>query len=120
MNIGDKLRDLRIKANLSRKEAANKLGIAHQTLGHWETSRTEPSSENIIKLAKIYNTSVSEIYGEKVPETNEIDKFIGNLITEWKKDGTLNDVSSFDDLDIDSQEIIKHVISKYIKNKNSH
>lgn len=119
MQIGDNLKYLRTRSGLSRKEAANALGIAFQTLGHWENSRSEPPFDYIDKMTKLYNTSISEIFGETIPTPNELDEFISGIIQMWKKDGTLNNIKSFDDLDSNDQQILKSVINKLIKNKDS-
>ena len=55
------LKALKIKKQLTLHEVANLIHLKGQNrLSHWERGQSVPSIQNIIKLAKIYETSVEE------------------------------------------------------------
>ncbi|MGG5333746.1 helix-turn-helix domain-containing protein [Enterococcus sp. AZ163] len=64
--LGDRIKLLRQKNNLTQKELATKLKLSHQTIGSWERDRTEPSAEHLKKLAQIFDVSVDYLVGYKI------------------------------------------------------
>ncbi|MGX9844652.1 helix-turn-helix domain-containing protein [Streptococcus iniae] len=59
----DKLKALRKQKKLTQKELAEQIGIKQNSYSDWETGKNEPSLDNIIKLAKIFNTTTDELLG---------------------------------------------------------
>ena len=45
----------RARYGLSADEAAKKIGVSANTLLRWESGQNDPLSENLMKLAKLYN-----------------------------------------------------------------
>lgn len=45
----------RARHGLSADEAAKKIGVSANTLLRWESGQNTPLSENLMKLAKLYN-----------------------------------------------------------------
>ena len=70
--ISDNIKKYRKENNLSQDELAEKLGVSRQSISLWETGQTQPTIENIIALARIFNVSTDEILdnvgGANVPE----------------------------------------------------
>ena len=60
-STGEKLRYFRHNCGLSQKQVANAIGLNRTTIGSWESGRTEPSLEKIVKLAQIYRVDPTEI-----------------------------------------------------------
>ena len=58
-----KLKELRLNQGLSQKDLAEKLNVSPTNIYNYETGRTEPSIEWIIKLADALNTSVDYLIG---------------------------------------------------------
>lgn len=48
-----KIKEFRVKQNMSQIELANKANIKQQRLSHWEVGRREMSVKNAKKLAEI-------------------------------------------------------------------
>lgn len=70
MNIGDRISTLRKKLNKTQGELASELFITDKTISSWESGRTEPSLEMLVKLSEKLECSVSYlVYGE----TNQSD-----------------------------------------------
>ncbi len=55
--LSENIRNNRKKNNLSQDELAEKLGVSRQSVSFWETGQTQPTIDNIIALAKIFNIS---------------------------------------------------------------
>ncbi len=55
--LSDSIRNLRKENNMSQDELAERLGVSRQSISLWETGQTQPTIENIIGLAKIFNVS---------------------------------------------------------------
>lgn len=49
--FGPRLKELRIKANLTQKELAKLAGFTHQAIAHWEQEIGQPKFFNVCKLA---------------------------------------------------------------------
>lgn len=64
MNIGDRLRKLRIDSEMTLEDAGKKIGATKQTLYKYESGIvTNIPSDKIERLAAIYNTTPSYIMG---------------------------------------------------------
>ena len=50
----NKFKAARLKAGLSAYEAARRLGVTHPALYMWETGRSKPNAENLLKIAALY------------------------------------------------------------------
>ena len=59
--IPDNIRKLRKKNHMSQDELAEKLGVSRQSVSLWENGQTQPTIENIIALAKVFDVSSDEI-----------------------------------------------------------
>lgn len=58
---------LRKEAGLSQEELADKLAVSRQAVSKWERGEALPDTDNLIRLARLYNVSIDEIVGY-VPE----------------------------------------------------
>lgn len=117
MEFNDIIKTLRIKNGLDRKEAAQKLNIGFQTLGHYETGRSEPPFKVLKDMAKLYGVTIGELFGEAspAPVSNEEKKnLLVDIVQILNKNGALEDTSKFEDLDPANQDIIKSVLNKII------
>ena len=61
LKIGNYIKELRIKNNLTQKELADKLYISFQAVSKWELGETLPDTTILLDLAKLLNTSVDLI-----------------------------------------------------------
>ncbi len=78
MNIGSKIKELRVENNLTQKQLAEKLFVTPQALSKWENGENEPSLSVVAQLAEIFNVSLNEVMGvnEVVDkkETNKVEE----------------------------------------------
>ncbi len=59
------LRKLRENSGLTQQQVAETLNIDRSTYAYYETGKTTPDINTIIKLAKIYNVSYTEIFEDE-------------------------------------------------------
>ena len=72
MTLGAKLQSLRKQSGMSQETLAGQLGVSRQAVSRWELDISLPETENIIKLAKIFNVSFDYLLNEEIT-TNIID-----------------------------------------------
>ncbi len=61
----NQIRALRHKINLRQKDVADIMGFeVIDRLSHWERGRAQPGLINIIRLCKLYNVTVDDLYPE--------------------------------------------------------
>lgn len=64
MSIPQNLRQLRIDCGLTQEQAAEKLHIARQTLSSYESGRTRPDVEMLVRLSEVYGVDLDTVlYG---------------------------------------------------------
>lgn len=61
MIVGEQLRNARQQRQFSQEQIAEKLGVSRQTVSNWETSRSYPDIERVMRLAEIYHLSLDEL-----------------------------------------------------------
>ena len=62
---------MRKEKNFTQGYVAEKLNINRSTISKWENGEFLPSTENLIKLAALYNCTVDELLASKpVTKTN--------------------------------------------------
>lgn len=62
MQIGNKLKELRISEGLTQQELSVRLGISRVNYTRYETDKVRLDYETLIKLADFYNVSLDEIF----------------------------------------------------------
>lgn len=62
LQIGNKLKELRISEGLTQQELSVRLGISRVNYTRYETDKVRPDYETLIKLADFYNVSLDEIF----------------------------------------------------------
>jgi transcriptional regulator with XRE-family HTH domain len=55
--IGQKIKELRKENNLTQKQLAKILGISETGFASWEQGLSEPNTESIAQLCRIFNVS---------------------------------------------------------------
>ena len=59
--MGKKIAFLRQKNKYTQENLAEKLGISSQAVSKWENGISDPSTSNLIALAKLYGLSAEEL-----------------------------------------------------------
>ncbi len=65
MSIGNNIKALREERKLTQIQVADALDISFQAVSSWERDEYKPDTDNLIKLAELFDVSVSAIAEEK-------------------------------------------------------
>ena len=71
--LNENLKQLRKSKGLSQEELAIRLNVVRQTISKWEKGLSVPDADMLIKIADIFEVSVSELLGAKIDERKEQD-----------------------------------------------
>lgn len=63
--IGDILIECRKEKGLTQAELAKAIGSSPTTVATWEQKKSLPSVDQLYRLARFYNKTISYMYGEK-------------------------------------------------------
>lgn len=66
--FSEKLKILREDKKISQELASKKLGISRGKLGHWETGRTEPNIDEIVRISNFYGCSLEYLMNHSIPK----------------------------------------------------
>ena len=59
--LGETLKELRTGRNMTQEFVAESLGVSRQAVSKWENGSSEPSTSNLIAIAKLYETPPEEL-----------------------------------------------------------
>ena len=71
VNMGEKLKSLRIEKNLTQKQVADRIGLAISAVSSYESGTRYPSYDVLVKLARIFHVSTDYLLG--ITDTRNID-----------------------------------------------
>lgn len=60
--FGDRLKELRDKNKLTQEELADKVGVDRSYMGFLERGEKNPTLKNLIKIAKAFNITLSDLF----------------------------------------------------------
>ncbi|XID94390.1 helix-turn-helix domain-containing protein [Paenibacillaceae bacterium WGS1546] len=63
MNMGERLRELRLRRKISQEEVAKHIGITRSAYSHYEINNRQPVYDTLIKLAAFFDVSLDYIIG---------------------------------------------------------
>ena len=67
-NIGERIREARLKLGLTQAQLARQVGVSSQTVWAWEAGRAKPTREHLEELAFRCQVSTAWILGRDVLE----------------------------------------------------
>ena len=70
-SLGEVLRDHRVRCKMTQEFVAEALGVSRQAVSKWETGTADPSTSNLLALAKLFGVSAEELLRsveERAPE----------------------------------------------------
>ena len=83
--LNDNIRKYRKSKHMSQDELAEKLNVTRQSISLWETGQTQPSLDNIIALAKLFDISTDTLLTENDSASVETDEGSSKLNKSSKK-----------------------------------
>ena len=63
VNIGEKLKSLRLEKNLTQKQIADRIGLAVSAVSSYESGSRYPSYDVLVKLSRIFHVSTDYLLG---------------------------------------------------------
>lgn len=98
--IGERLTELRIKHNMTQEDFAEYMCVTRQSVSKWETDKTYPDVEKLIKIAELYEVTLDYLVRgqEEANISNNNAKKNNDQV-----DVFANDVTNNMDIDTDSQ-----------------
>lgn len=93
MSFNDRLKQRRKEKKLTQKEIAPLLGIKQNTYSDWETGKSEPNLENVVKLSKILGTTTDELLGQTIYPKVDLLRFLDDF--------DVSDIKNFEKDDVD-------------------
>ncbi len=64
--LGQKIKELRKKANISQANLARKIGVSPSAIGMYEQNRRTPDNETMLKLCSFFDVSLDYLVGSAV------------------------------------------------------
>ena len=64
MSLSDNLRALRKQKGYSQEQLAARLNVSRQAVSKWENGASDPSTSNLLALAKLYGISAEDLLKE--------------------------------------------------------
>ena len=66
--FSENLKSIRKAKGLTQDELAIRLNVVRQTISKWEKGLSVPDAEMLIKIAEVFEVSVSELLGAKIED----------------------------------------------------
>lgn len=70
--FNENLKSMRKAKGLSQEELAIKINVVRQTISKWEKGLSVPDAEMLIRIADVFEVSVSELLGARVDGEKDI------------------------------------------------
>ena len=61
ISLGEALKTYRTNCKMTQEFVAESLGVSRQAVSKWENGTSDPSTSNLLALAKLYGVSAEEI-----------------------------------------------------------
>lgn len=77
--LQENLKALRKQKGYTQEELASRLNVVRQTISKWEKGQSVPDSEMLMKLADIFEVSVSQLLGSTIEVESQPDQIAEQL-----------------------------------------
>lgn len=75
----ENLKILRKQKGMSQEVLAQQLNVVRQTISKWEKGLSVPDAEMLIRIANLFDTSVSELLGNKIEQNENASEITSQL-----------------------------------------
>ena len=63
-SLGESIKEHRTRCRMTQEFVAEALGVSRQAVSKWESGTSDPSTSNLVALAKLYDISAEELLRE--------------------------------------------------------
>ncbi|MCR4781600.1 MAG: helix-turn-helix domain-containing protein [Lachnospiraceae bacterium] len=74
MNLGESIKELRTKHNMTQEECAVKYNVTRQTVSNWENGKSIPDLEILLKFSDDFSITVDSLLREDIEAVKKNDK----------------------------------------------
>ena len=67
-SLGEVLKEHRTRCSMTQEFVAESMGVSRQAVSKWENGTADPSTSNLLKLAKLYGISPEELIRSVQPD----------------------------------------------------
>ncbi len=71
---GERIKKLRKSKGVTQRELAERLGISEQAISKWEKNLSNPSTKNLLQIAKIFGVSITYFYQSEESQSKKLTK----------------------------------------------
>ena len=64
IDIGSKIKEARLAANLTQEDVVEHLNVSRQTISNWENEKTYPDIISVVKMSDLYMVSLDYLLKE--------------------------------------------------------
>lgn len=72
MKIGEKIAQLRMAANLSQEQLAEKISVSRQSISKWEMDQALPQIDKVLQLCVLFDVSTDELLRDGITISHKI------------------------------------------------
>ncbi|MBQ8862422.1 MAG: helix-turn-helix transcriptional regulator [Clostridia bacterium] len=121
MELKDKLKELRIKHNMTQEEVGEKLGFSAQTVSKWERGISSPDISLLPKIATMFRCSIDSLFNMQSCWNEEHEKELLEKLEKLRIEGKFEEVylACIEEIDLnpDNFAFYPKLISVVYKNK---
>ena len=70
-SLGEVLKEQRLRCQMTQEFVAESLGVSRQAVSKWETGAADPSTSNLLALAKLFGAPAEELLWEMEREKDD-------------------------------------------------
>lgn len=89
MNIGNRIKELRVKNKVTQEELANALQVSTQAVSKWENGGS-PDLELVPSIATYFNVTTDYLFDMKNSDIVNIDKKVAKYIQSFDLENRMN------------------------------
>lgn len=108
MNLGQRIQELRKKANLSQGDLASKIKISYPQMSRYEIKNVQPPADVLKRLADVFGVSIDYLVNGTLEQKAERSLDDNELLQQFKEVEQMND---------DDRSTIKKLIDAFITKK---
>ena len=79
MKFGERLKQARIRADLTQEQVIKQIGISRQTLSNWENDRTYPDLASVVKLSDLFHVTLDDLLREDMELRRKMEQQQNNM-----------------------------------------
>ena len=67
-SLGEALKENRLRCQMTQEFVAERLGVSRQAVSKWENGTSDPSTSNLLALARLYGVDAAELLRSVSPQ----------------------------------------------------